>query len=108
MCLVVNDLPSAESKSPSQFGGVLLASVPAHTYLAPDKGYNTHYTLWCTPQPWRSPPSRRFWLGQFIAFASFLSRRTVVRGSLPQRANWRSDNNLRPERRRSCAVEKCY
>ena len=31
ICLVVNDLPSAESKAPSQFGGVLLASVPAHT-----------------------------------------------------------------------------
>ena len=29
--LVINDLPSAESKAPSQFGGVLLASVPAHT-----------------------------------------------------------------------------
>ena len=30
--LFVNDLPSAESKeAPSQFGGVLLASVPAHT-----------------------------------------------------------------------------
>ena len=28
--LVINDLPSAESKTPSQFGGVLLASVPMH------------------------------------------------------------------------------
>jgi hypothetical protein len=46
----------------------------ARAHLAPDKGYNTHSTLWCTPQPWRSPPSRRFWLGQFIALASFLSR----------------------------------
>lgn len=73
ICLVVNDLPSAESK-----GAVPVRRGPpsecARAHLAPDKGYNTHSTLWCTPQPWRSPPSRRFWLGQFIALASFLSR----------------------------------
>ena len=42
--LVINDLPTVESKSPSQFGGVLLASA-RHAPLAPDKGYNTHDTL---------------------------------------------------------------
>jgi len=42
--LVVNDLPTVESKAPSQFGGVLLASA-RHAPLAPDKGYNTHDTL---------------------------------------------------------------
>ena len=38
--LVVNDLPTVESKAPSQFGGVLLASAPARTSVrvAPDKG----------------------------------------------------------------------
>ena len=73
ICLVVNDLPSAESK-----GAVPVRRGPpsecARAHLAPDKGYNTHSTLWCTPQPWRSPPSRRFWLGQFIALAFILSR----------------------------------
>ena len=76
--LVVNDLPTVESKAPSQFGGVLLASA-RHAPLAPDKGYNTHDTLWCTPQPRRSPLSRRFWLCQFI-FGLHLSRGvTLVR-----------------------------
>ena len=42
--LVINDLPTVESKAPSQFGGVLLASA-RHAPLAPDKGYNTHDTL---------------------------------------------------------------
>ena len=42
--LVINDIPTVESKSPSQFGGVLLASA-RHAPLAPDKGYNTHDTL---------------------------------------------------------------
>ena len=41
--LVVNDLPSAESKAPSQFGGVLLASVPAHT--SPRTRATTHTLL---------------------------------------------------------------
>ena len=42
--LVINDIPTVESKAPSQFGGVLLASA-RHAPLAPDKGYNTHDTL---------------------------------------------------------------
>ena len=42
--LVINDLPTVESKAPSHFGGVLLASA-RHAPLAPDKGYNTHDTL---------------------------------------------------------------
>ena len=76
--LVINDLPTVESKAPSQFGGVLLASA-RYAPLAPDKGYNTHDTLWCTPQPRRSPLSRRFWLCQFI-FGLLLSRGvTLVR-----------------------------
>ena len=74
ICLVVNDLPSAaESK-----GAVPVRRGPpsecARAHLAPDKGYNTHSTLLCTPQPWRSPPSRRLWLGQFVVLASVLSR----------------------------------
>ena len=42
--LVINDIPTVESKAPSQFGGALLASA-RHAPLAPDKGYNTHDTL---------------------------------------------------------------
>ena len=42
--LVINDLPTVESKAPSHFGGVLLASA-RYAPLAPDKGYNTHDTL---------------------------------------------------------------
>jgi hypothetical protein len=44
ICLVVNDLPSAESK-----GAVPVRRGPpsecARAHLAPDKGYNTHSTL---------------------------------------------------------------
>ena len=90
--LVVNDLPTVESKAPSQFGGVLLASA-RHAPLAPDKGYNTHDTLWCTPQPRRSPLSRRCWLCQFFVGLSHsrgvtfmqLVRCFVVRSSSPAR-----------------------
>ena len=75
ICLVVNDLPSGSAESK---GAVPVRRGPpsecARAHLAPDKGYNTHSTLLCTPQPWRSPPSRRFWLGQFVALASILSR----------------------------------
>ena len=46
ICLVVNDLPSAESK-----GAVPVRRGPpsecARAHLAPDKGYNTHSTLLC-------------------------------------------------------------
>ena len=42
--LVINDLPSVESKAPSQFGGVLLASAPTRT--SPRTRATTHtYTL---------------------------------------------------------------
>ena len=46
ICLVVNDLPSAESK-----GAVPVRRGPpsecARAHLAPDKGYSTHSTLLC-------------------------------------------------------------
>ena len=47
--LVINDIPTVESKAPSQFGGVLLASA-RHAPLAPDKRATTHtiHSLWCT------------------------------------------------------------
>ena len=57
--LVINDLPTVESKAPSHFGGVGPPSECAPRAPRPGQGLqHTRYTLWCTPQPWRSLSSR--------------------------------------------------